>query len=107
MKTLLTTFAIAVLAFAAVSRADDNKTAVKPYALETCFISGDKLGEMGKPVVFTYHGQEIKLCCKDCKKQFDKDPAKAMAAYETAVKKGRNDGENARSRALTNGGRAL
>ncbi|HEY5891771.1 MAG TPA: hypothetical protein VIT91_00945 [Chthoniobacterales bacterium] len=88
MKIFLTTFAAAVLAFTGISHAADDKTAAKPYALETCLISGEKLGEMGKPVVFDYQGQQIKLCCKDCKKQFDKDPAKAMAEYEAAVKKG-------------------
>lgn len=55
-----------------------KKVAAKPYALETCIVSDDKLGEMGKPVVFTYKGREIKLCCKDCRKDFDKDPAKYL-----------------------------
>ena len=47
----------------------------KPYPLTTCIVSGEKLGEMGEPFVFTHEGQEIKLCCKSCKKKFDKDPA--------------------------------
>jgi YHS domain-containing protein len=55
-----------------------KKEEVKPYKPNTCIVSGDKLGEMGKPVVFTYQGQEIKLCCKDCRKDFDKDPAKYL-----------------------------
>ena len=50
----------------------------KPYPLKTCIVSGDNLGEMGDPVVFTHKGQEIKLCCKPCKKDFDKDPAKYL-----------------------------
>jgi YHS domain-containing protein len=50
----------------------------KPYSLEVCIVSGDKLGEMGKPVVFVYKGQEIKLCCKPCRKDFDMDPAKYL-----------------------------
>jgi YHS domain-containing protein len=28
-----------------------------------------------KTFVFVHEGQEIKLCCKSCKKKFDKDPA--------------------------------
>ena len=47
----------------------------KAYPLTTCIVSGEKLGEMGEPFVFTHEGQEIKLCCKSCKKKFDKDPA--------------------------------
>ncbi len=56
----------------------------KPDNLTTCPVSGDKLGEMGSPFVFTYEGQEVKLCCKDCKPKFDKDPAKFMAKIREA-----------------------
>lgn len=52
---------------------------VKPYPLTTCPVSGEKLGEMGEPVSFVYQGQEIKLCCKNCRKDFDKDPAKFLS----------------------------
>jgi hypothetical protein len=67
--------------------AADKKSDVKPYKLEKCIISDEKLGEMGKPVVFEYKGQEIKLCCKSCKKDFDKDPAKYLKKLETEEKK--------------------
>jgi YHS domain-containing protein len=50
----------------------------KPYPLDTCIVSGEKLGEMGKPFTFVYQGQEIKLCCKSCKKDFDKEPEKFL-----------------------------
>ncbi|WP_035608018.1 hypothetical protein [Haloferula sp. BvORR071] len=62
------------------TKKDDGK--VKPYKPDTCIVSGDKLGEMGKPVSFEYKGQEIKLCCKDCRKDFDKDPAKYLKKLE-------------------------
>jgi hypothetical protein len=58
------------------------KSGVKPYKLDTCIVSDDKLGEMGKPVVFEYKGQEVKLCCKACRKDFDKDPAKYLKKLE-------------------------
>lgn len=50
----------------------------KPYPLDKCLVSDEKLGEHGKPYVFTHEGQEIKLCCKDCSKDFKKEPAKYM-----------------------------
>ena len=59
-----------------------TKADVKPYKLGTCIVSDEKLGEMGKPVVFEYKGQEIKLCCKSCRKDFDKDPAKYLKKLE-------------------------
>jgi len=46
----------------------------KPYPLKTCVVSGEELGKMGEPMRFTYKGQEIKLCCKGCDKDFQKDP---------------------------------
>lgn len=48
--------------------------AVKPYPLDTCVVSGEKLGEMGEPRRFVHGNQEIKLCCPGCEKDFRKDP---------------------------------
>ncbi len=61
-----------------------KEAAAKPYPLDTCIVSDEKLGEMGKPVVFIHEGQEIKLCCKDCRKDFDKEPAKYLKKLEPA-----------------------
>ena len=73
----------ALMSVAGIStRAEDSK--LKPDMLATCPVSGDKLDEMGKPFVFTYKDQEVKLCCKDCKKDFDKDPEKYMAKIRAA-----------------------
>ena len=62
----------------------------KPDLLATCAVSGDKLGEMGKSVVFVYQGQAVKLCCPDCKKDFDKDPAKYLLKIRSADEKAKN-----------------
>lgn len=59
----------------------------KPDLLATCPVSGDKLGEMGQPFVFVYKGQQVKLCCPDCKKDFDKNPGKYMKLIRAADKK--------------------
>jgi YHS domain-containing protein len=59
----------------------------KPYPLKICVVSGDKLGEMGKPTLLVYKGQEMKFCCKDCIKDFKKDPDKYMKKLAEAVKK--------------------
>ncbi|MFO1499673.1 MAG: hypothetical protein U1G07_14980 [Verrucomicrobiota bacterium] len=68
---------------------DAGKKAVKPktYALKTCLVSDEKLGgDMGEPYVFAYKDREIKLCCKDCRKDFDKNPTKFIKKLETAEK---------------------
>jgi len=77
--------AVAYLVAPAALRADDKKAA-KPYPLKTCIVSDEKLGEMGEPYVFTHEGQEIKLCCKSCLKDFKKDPAKYLKKLEGADK---------------------
>lgn len=58
-----------------------------PDLLTTCPVSGEKLGEMGKPFTFVYKDQEVKLCCKGCKKDFDKDPEKYIKLIRAADKK--------------------
>jgi len=78
----LVTFALA--AAGPLSAAD---TAAKPYPLNTCIVSGEKLDSMGKPYLFTSDGQEVKLCCKSCLKDFNKEPAKYLKELEGKAKK--------------------
>jgi len=68
--------------------AEKKSEKAKPYPLKTCIVSDEKLGgDMGEPYVFTYNGQQIKLCCKSCLKDFKKDPAKYLKKVEAAEKK--------------------
>ena len=88
--------AILVAAFLAAPlaglAADAKEKKPKPYPLDTCVVSGEKLGgDMGEPYMLTYEGREIKLCCKSCKKDFDKDPAKFVAKVDEAAKKVKPD----------------
>lgn len=66
--------------------AEDKKAEAKPYSLDKCIVSDEKLGEMGKPFVFVHEGQEIKLCCKSCQKDFNKNPAKYLKKLNGAAK---------------------
>ena len=96
MKILKTIIGAAVLSgILAVtsldSAADQSKPAdakaVKPYPLKTCLVSDEKLdGDMGKPYVFVEKGQEIKLCCKSCLKDYQKEPAKYLKKIAAAQK---------------------
>lgn len=89
MKKILLLAALATITGLAV-HAEDAKTTAKPKPdlLKTCPVSGEKLdGDMGKPFVFTYKDQEVKLCCKSCKKDFDKNPDKYIAKIRKADKK--------------------
>jgi hypothetical protein len=73
--------------FAADKKPAKSNANVTPYTLKTCVVSGDKLGEMGKPYIFTNDNREIKLCCKSCLKDFKKEPAKYVKKIEEAEAK--------------------
>ncbi len=79
----------AVIALAPRGLAETKAAKVRPYPLKTCLVSGEQLGgDMGRPYAFTYQGQEFKLCCPACQKDFDKDPArytKKLAEAEQAM----------------------
>ena len=81
------TLILTTLAGPAALAADKKADKAKPYPLEKCVVSDEKLGEMGDPYVFVHEGQEIKLCCKSCLKDFKKEPAKFMKKLEKADKK--------------------
>ncbi len=93
-KTLLTITALALLAGAlpliqtgCTNRpGSSTEAAAKPYPLDYCLVSGDKLGEMGKPIVIVYHGQQFKFCCSDCPPKFKEDPEKYMKKLAEAEK---------------------
>lgn len=56
------------------------------YPLDTCPVSGEKLGSMGDPVVVDHGGVEVRLCCRGCLKAFNADPKK-YADMVTAARK--------------------
>ena len=59
-----------------------SASAVIPYSLDTCLVSGEKLGSMGEPVVTQHEEHEIKFCCDSCEPRFKKDPAKYLSKLE-------------------------
>jgi YHS domain-containing protein len=79
MKKLLLTVAISTAFFTACATHDHSSHAAadaKPYPLKTCMVTDEDLDS--DAYSFVYKGQEIKLCCKPCKEDFDKDPAKYL-----------------------------
>lgn len=59
------------------------------YPLDTCVVSGEKLGEMGTPIDYI-HKEEgkpdrlVRFCCKMCIGKFKKDPAKYLKLIDEA-----------------------
>lgn len=57
----------------------------KDYALKTCPVSGDKFGgDMGEPKDLVIAGRLIRMCCDDCRKDVEKNPAKYLAIVDHA-----------------------
>jgi hypothetical protein len=87
-------FAAAGFAHAEAKSKDNAATpagAKAAYPLTTCVVSGDKLGgDMGDPVDYVYKqpgkpDQLIRFCCKDCIKDFEKDPAQYVKKLDDAA----------------------
>src|SRR6476469_556868 len=83
--SLVLTFGILPFTGSAADKPDKEK--LKPYTLKTCIVSGEKLGEMGKPVVEKYKDREIRFCCKSCIKDFKKEPDKYVKMIDEAEAK--------------------
>lgn len=83
---LVAGFAAGAFNLRAADKAADAKP--KPYPLKTCVVTDEEIGKDPdmKPHTFTYKGQEVKLCCKGCLKDFEKEPAKYMKKIADAQK---------------------
>ncbi|MDA7880869.1 hypothetical protein N9A94_01015 [Akkermansiaceae bacterium] len=57
----------------------ETKKIDSEYPLDTCVVSGKKLGSMGDPFVITHEGIEVRFCCDGCLPTFKKEPAKYLA----------------------------
>jgi YHS domain-containing protein len=56
------------------------------YPVETCVVSGEKLGgEMGAAYDYVHKNRLVRLCCKNCVASLEKDPGKYLAKLDNAV----------------------
>ncbi|MDZ4288751.1 MAG: TRASH domain-containing protein [Prosthecobacter sp.] len=83
MKLTLALLSCIFLGAGILSAADTGVPAT--YPLKTCPVSGEKLGGMGKPIKVTHEGTDVYLCCKNCTKDFKKDPAKFTKMVKDAA----------------------
>ena len=76
---------VALTALANLTQAEEKKAPpAKPYPLTTCIVTDEKLDAdpAMKSFAFVHEGQEIKLCCQSCQKDFNKSPAKYLKKLE-------------------------
>lgn len=56
-----------------------------PWPLDTCVVSGEKLGSMGDPIIKLHAGREVRFCCAGCIDAFEKDPEKYLSKADEAI----------------------
>ncbi|MBI1337748.1 MAG: efflux RND transporter periplasmic adaptor subunit [Phycisphaera sp.] len=62
-----------------------NSAKPKPYPIDYCLISGDKLGHMGPPVTIEYEGRTLIFCCDSCIESFREDPRGYLKKLDQAA----------------------
>ena len=55
------------------------------WPLDTCVVSGEKLGGMGEPLVKLEGGREVRFCCAGCVKSLTKEPAGYLQKADAAI----------------------
>jgi len=80
MKPIL---ALAALLLFAGCASPGAKTA-KPYPLDTCIVTDNTLGSMGRPITSVHEGQEVKFCCAPCVKKFERDPERYLQKIKSS-----------------------
>ena len=79
---------VSLVTFGSFAAEEKPAAKAKPYPHKTCVVSDEKFGgDMGDPYVFIYKGREVKLCCKGCLDDFNKEAAKYVKKMEAAEKK--------------------
>jgi hypothetical protein len=66
--------AVFLLSITANSPAGD----VKLYSLKTCIVSDEELNASRKPIAVVHNRQEVQVCCRECKAEFQSDPEKFL-----------------------------
>lgn len=67
------------------------------YPLKTCVVSEEEIGgSMGPGIDYVYkqdgkRDRLVRFCCKDCRKDFDKDPAKYLKLIDEAAAKAKKN----------------
>jgi hypothetical protein len=84
---MLSRLILPTLAIAALSISSCSKSSATPYPVDTCPVSGNKLGAHGDPYVFTRDGQEVKLCCEACLEEFNANADKLLKEIAEAARR--------------------
>lgn len=83
--------ALLTLLFCSVVNADNGtNAAVKPYPIDRCIVCGMLVKGRAEAFAFVYKGQEIKLCDKSEREEFELQPEKYLKKMLRAAEKQTN-----------------
>lgn len=86
MRHFMLLTAASVLLAAGSTRAESPKTSDPSiYPLETCLVSGERLGGHGEPVAKTIDGREIRVCCAPCFEPLEADPKACFSVLDAEI----------------------
>ena len=69
---------LALIFFYGCSTNNNDQSLKEFYPLDFCIVTGNDLGDMGKPVNYDYNGTFIRFCCHPCIPKFQKNPTKYL-----------------------------
>ncbi|MFG0252275.1 MAG: hypothetical protein ACF8NJ_05310 [Phycisphaerales bacterium JB038] len=69
----------------AKEKQEANEDLSFPYPLDTCIVSGGKLGSMGDPIVKKYDHREVRFCCAGCIGRFEAEPEKYLKKADERI----------------------
>ena len=89
LLTGIALIAVVGSAFAVENKDSKDAKKAKPYPLKICLVSDEVLDSdpSMKSFTFVHEGQEIKLCCKSCQKDFKKDSTKFLKKMKEVAAK--------------------
>ena len=91
MKLLLVASMVGLVGVAGCGRGQeqaatpDREAATDAYPIDTCVVSGHKLGSMGEPIEVEHEGRQVLLCCAGCVGAFTADPERYLAILDSGT----------------------
>ncbi len=85
MLCALAGIAITGLSLGAAWAADAKAATGDPYPLDTCPVTGEKLGAMGDQIIETINGREVRFCCAGCVSKYKAKTAEYDKKMDAAI----------------------
>ncbi|HMP90984.1 MAG TPA: hypothetical protein PJ991_12340 [Kiritimatiellia bacterium] len=76
---------VSVLTWSFVYASNVKTEVAEKYPINTCIVSGKKLGSMGDPFKYEYNGRIVMFCCDGCIGRFDKNADEYLTKLDKMI----------------------